>query len=49
MESKIFKYSLELAMLSRLMQEELVSKIEYENIKQKIMSDHKVVSNLADK
>lgn len=49
MERKLFKFSLELAMLGRLRQESLVSEIEYEQIKQKIMTDHKVVSNMSVK
>ena len=40
------KYSLELAMLSRLKSEDLLNEIEYIQIKQKLMHDHKVVSNL---
>ena len=45
-EDEILKYSMQIAMLKQLLRKELINEKEYENIKQKLMEEYKIVSDL---
>lgn len=43
---KIFRYSMQLAMLKQLLNKKLINEMEYRKIKLKLMKDYGVVSNI---
>ena len=45
-EDEILKYSMQIAMLKQLLRKELINEKEYEKIKQKLMEEYKIVSDL---
>lgn len=44
---KVFRYSLQLAMLKQLLIKKLISEKEYSLIKEKLMKDYNVISDFA--
>ena len=43
---KILEYSIQLAMLKQLLNKKLITILEYEKIKQRLMSDYGIVSDI---
>ena len=45
-DEKLFKYSRELSLLSQLLNNNLITEQEYQKIKQQLMKEYKIVSDL---
>ncbi len=43
---KLLQYSKELSMLSQLLQSKLITEVEYQKIKIKLMNEYKIISDL---
>lgn len=43
---KVFQYSKELSLLSQLLQNKLITETEYQKIKQQLMKEYKIVSDI---
>ncbi|WVT92550.1 SHOCT domain-containing protein [Enterococcus durans] len=46
MNKKLIRYSMQIAMLNQLLAQKLISEKEYYLVKQKIMKDYKIVSDI---
>lgn len=45
-KEKLLKYSMELSLLSQLLQSKLITETEYEKIKSMVMKDYTIISDL---
>lgn len=43
---KILEYSMQLAMLKQLLNKKLITKSEYEKVKNRLMQDYSIISNI---